>query len=140
MEPRQQEQLPRPNESQPNLTQYETGVVQTSPESTQNSGETNREVGDVRAEAVQAAMPTAPVLPAPILPTASSDDSAATGDDGAAMLANDDDLIETEWVNRAKKILDETKDDPYKREYEISKLQIEYIRQRYGRIIGQAED
>lgn len=140
MEPRQQEQLPRPNESQPNLTQYETGVVQASPESMQNSGETNREVGDVRAEAVQSAMPTVPVLPEPILPTTSSDDSATAGDDSAAMLANDDDLIETEWVNRAKKILDETKDDPYKREYEISKLQIEYIRQRYGRIIGQTED
>ena len=84
-------------------------------------------------------MAVAPALPTPVL-SAQSDNNAGAVDDTTVMLANDNDLIEKEWVDKAKKILVETKDDPYRREYEISKLQIEYIRQRYGRVIGQAED
>ena len=44
------------------------------------------------------------------------------------------------WVDKAKKIIAETKDDPYRREREVSKLQIEYIRRRYGREIGDSGD
>ena len=87
------------------------------------------EVGSAQTEAVQVAMPA---LPTPVVsqpePQVSSDDT--------PIVANDDDLIEKEWVDKAKKILAETKDDPYKREREISALQIEYIRKRYGREIG----
>ena len=86
-------------------------------------------------EVAQVAMPS---LPTPVV---SSDDTAspATSDD-SPIVANDDDLIEKEWVDRAKKILAETKDDPYGREREVSKLQIEYIRRRYGREIGDSGD
>ncbi|MDK2898903.1 MAG: hypothetical protein PWQ10_90 [Patescibacteria group bacterium] len=55
------------------------------------------------------------------------------------LIANDDDLIEKEWVERAKKIVTETKNDPYRREENISKLQIDYIKKRYGRDLGVAE-
>jgi Txe/YoeB family toxin of Txe-Axe toxin-antitoxin module len=51
-------------------------------------------------------------------------------------VAADDDLIEKEWVDQAKKIIEETKDDPYRREQEVGKLQREYIKKRYGRDIG----
>lgn len=51
-------------------------------------------------------------------------------------VAADDDLIEKEWVDKAKKIIAETRDDPYRREREVSKLQADYIRKRYGREIG----
>lgn len=90
------------------------------------------EIGAVQAEVAQIAMPA---LPTPIVSV--SDDAAAVGaatDD--ALVAADVDLIEKEWVDKAKKIIASTKDDPYRREQEISKLQIEYVRKRYGRIIG----
>ena len=61
-----------------------------------------------------------------------------TANDDSGLVAADDDLIEKEWVEKAKKILLQTKDDPYKREQEVSKLQIEYIRKRYGRTISDA--
>lgn len=51
-------------------------------------------------------------------------------------IANDDDLIEKEWVEKAKKVLSETKDDPYRREQEVSRLQEDYIMKRYGRKLG----
>jgi hypothetical protein len=89
------------------------------------------EVGSVQAEAQQVAMPA--------LPTAIVQDDTSqprTTTDDTALIAHDDDLIEKEWVDKAKLILAETKDDPYTREREIGKLQAEYIRKRYGREIG----
>ncbi len=93
------------------------------------------EIGIVQAEAAQVAMPA---LPTPIV-VAPDDASLAQADD-SQLAAKDDDLIEKEWVDKAKKILAETKDDPYRREQAINKLQIEYVRKRYGRIIGDSGD
>ena len=89
---------------------------------------------------VSSMQPAAPALPSPVVTATDDvaiDDSAVSG---APLVASDDDLIEKEWVDKAKKILLETKDDPYRREKEVSKLQIEYIRKRYGRIIGDSGD
>lgn len=51
-------------------------------------------------------------------------------------VAGDDDLIEKEWVDKAKKVIAETKDDPYRREQEVTRLQIDYLAKRYGRQLG----
>jgi hypothetical protein len=93
------------------------------------------EVRSAQAEVSQIAMPALPV------PIAQDDQtSSLTSQDDAVLLAADDDLIEKEWVDKAKRILAETKDDPYTREQEIGKLQVEYIRKRYGREIGASTD
>ena len=55
------------------------------------------------------------------------------------MIAGNEDLIEREWVDRAKKIISDTKEDPYARDKEVSKLQVEYIKKRYGRSISLGE-
>lgn len=60
--------------------------------------------------------------------------------DDAPLVAADEDIIEKEWVDKAKQIISETKDDPYIREQRIKKLQVEYIRKRYGREIGETVD
>lgn len=102
--------------------------------------EARPEVGVVQVEVAQVAMPA---LPVPILaPIADSGQptTSAIADDSTPATANDDDLIEKEWVDKAKKILAETRDDPYRRENEVSKLQVEYIRKRYGREIGTASE
>jgi hypothetical protein len=52
------------------------------------------------------------------------------------LAANDDDLIEMEWVKKAKQIITETKDDPYRREQEVGRLQADYLRKRYGKELG----
>ena len=66
----------------------------------------------------------------------SDDQSTMAGSSSVPDSAADEDLIEKEWVDKAKKIIEETKEDPYKRELEIGLLQREYIRKRYGREIG----
>ena len=132
MEPRQ-EGIPGGIEKAPAPSgEYQHGSL---PEQLLNNGEryqeNKTELGQVQAEAAQIAMPA---LPAPVLQASQPAQGAATDD--TPIVANDDDLIEKEWVDKAKKILGETRDDPYRREREISKLQIEYIRRRYGREIG----
>lgn len=49
------------------------------------------------------------------------------------LVANDDDIIEKEWVNKAKQIVKNTKSDPFAQEREVSKLQADYLKKRYGK-------
>lgn len=96
-----------------------------------------------RSEAAPAAVSQAPVLPPvvvpPVVPAPVVDDSAQAASDDMPVVANDDDLIEREWVDKAKKIITETKDDPYRREQEVGKLQADYLRKRYGRELGASQ-
>ena len=54
--------------------------------------------------------------------------------------ADDDDLIEQEWVDKAKAIVDRTKDDPYMQNEELSKFKADYIKKRYNREIKVTEN
>lgn len=84
--------------------------------------------------------PSAPpaIMPIPASLPVSSDDSAVLQPiSDAPTVANDDDLIEKEWVDKAKKVLAETRDDPYRREQEVNRLQADYLVKRYGRKLGQ---
>ena len=88
-----------------------------------------------------AAEASTPILPAPVMPVAAPAPPAPSPttplvDDDLPSVANDDDLIEKEWVDKAKKIIVQTKDDPYRREQEVSKLQADYLEKRYGRKLG----
>lgn len=97
------------------------------------------ERGPARQEG-EAVTPAVITLPTP-LPQVDDTNTPVQGASVAADVpdaAADEDLIEKEWVDKAKKIVEETKDDPYRRELEINKLQREYIRKRYGREIGEA--
>lgn len=114
-------------ENAPQLNNPEANLER-SAESAGRKTETNTNVSDANM---------AMVLPMPVLPVISDDNF--TTDSSYPLIANDDDLIEKEWVDKAKKIIAETKDDPYQREKEVSKLQVDYIKKRYGRELGVAE-
>jgi hypothetical protein len=103
--------------------------------------ERHAEQFEQRSEATPVAVNAAPVMPSPsttvALPVIGVDDTTPQPVVGSApLVANDDDLIEKEWVDQAKRIIVQTKDDPYKREQEVSKLQADYLRKRYGRELG----
>ena len=51
-------------------------------------------------------------------------------------VAVDGDVIEKEWITKAKQIVSKTADDPYKQQDEVSKLMTDYIFKRFGRKIG----
>jgi hypothetical protein len=96
-----------------------------------------------RAEAAPAAvnaMPALPPLQVVPAPTPVVDETTTSlTDDDTPIVANDDDLIEKEWVDKAKKIIMQTKDDPYLREQEVNKLQADYLRKRYGKELGSSQ-
>lgn len=54
--------------------------------------------------------------------------------------ANDDDTIEKEWVDRAKQVIVETRNDPRAREKAIGALQRDYLMKRYGKQLGATMD
>ncbi len=135
------------HEGQTNPPQFENLPGLTVPERTVESGPAlNPETELQRSRQVETQAPP-PVAAPGALPTVAPplpvDDSATTPssvDDDTPLVAADDDLIEKEWVDKAKKIIAETKDEPYRREQEVKKLQIEYVRKRYGRVIGDSGD
>lgn len=98
--------------------------------------EQRQERGEQRADAALAAVQSTAVLPVPVPvappPAVQADDTATA----VPTVAADEDLIEKEWVDKAKQIINQTKDDPYRREQEVGKLQAEYLRKRYGRELG----
>lgn len=129
-------ELPRPNIGQELPPALDRGELQ--PLSPEHTGERSHE----REQSVQATestqapaqamppMPPMPVaVPVPVTPVDNTTTSSPT-------IAADDDLIEKEWVDKAKKIITDTRDDPYKREQEISRLQADYLRKRYGKELG----
>ena len=54
-------------------------------------------------------------------------------------VAADEDLIEKEWVDKAKKIIMETKDDPFTRSTRVNALQKDYLQKRYNKDLGAGE-
>jgi len=87
-------------------------------------------------------MATLTTFPVPALQQAPLVNSVATPiqapiDNNPAM-ASHVDIIEKEWVDRAKKIVDSTRDDPYQQEKAISELQIDYLKKRYGKDVDAA--
>ena len=138
--------LPAPNFGHERMpTGYGQGIERTPlPPSPEVGAEQYQERFEQRAETT-APVQAQPILPPPVViavpqPSAVGpvDDHTAAGN-GLPLVANDDDLIEKEWVDQAKKIIVETKDDPYRREQEVGKLQADYLRKRYGRELGASQ-
>lgn len=93
------------------------------------------QVGEQANQAASIALPVSGSTPI-------ADDTATTNsivtDNSTPQLAADDDLIEKEWVDKVKKIIALTKDDPYKKSQVIVQLQADYLKKRYNKILGQS--
>jgi hypothetical protein len=108
------------------------------PEQGQSSGAERAPEHAAQAQASMAAQAASPVtLPTPV-PIANDDAAQAAADDTPAVAA-DEDLIEKEWVDKAKKIITDTRDDPAAREKQVGRLQADYLKKRYGKELGAAD-
>lgn len=92
-----------------------------------------------QSQAAVAAQATPVVLPTPVAVSQNAQSQTAQDDDLPAV-AGDDDLIEKEWVDKAKQIISSTRDDPARREKEVSRLQADYLKKRYGKELGSPSD
>jgi general stress protein 26 len=50
-------------------------------------------------------------------------------------IADDKDIIEPEWVSRAKSIITANKEDPYKQSEELTAFKADYMQKRYNKNI-----
>jgi hypothetical protein len=123
------EQLPMPptvgGERVPVLPSPEGGI------------ETGAERVEQTAEA-QAAAADAAATGAPIIPVAIPTTQANTPVISSPAVAADDDVIEKEWVDKAKEIIKGTADDPHQRTEKVNQLQKDYLKKRYGKELGAA--
>lgn len=55
-------------------------------------------------------------------------------------IADDVDLIEKEWVEKAKEIVEKTKENPYLQNKAISEIKADYIKKRYNKDLAKSED
>jgi hypothetical protein len=58
----------------------------------------------------------------------------------APHIADDGDVIEKEWVDRAKQIVAHTRQDPYRQTKELHKFKAEYMQKRYNKTIEAVEE
>ena len=71
----------------------------------------------------------APPAPQPTTPAA----PVATATLGSPAIADDADLIEKEWVQKAKQIVEHTKNDPYIQGQQMNRLKSDYMKKRYNK-------
>ncbi|HSW85801.1 MAG TPA: hypothetical protein VLF79_04335 [Candidatus Saccharimonadales bacterium] len=81
-------------------------------------------VNQSQSQPINPTQSTAPVAAAP-LSNSQTDD----------LIADDADLIEKEWVDKAKAIVAQTKDDPHLQNQEITKVKTDYLKKRYNKDI-----
>lgn len=88
-------------------------------------------------------MPLPTPVPQPVTraaPVATTTDQPVATDIGAPDLADDVDVIEKEWVDKAKQIVKANVDDPAKQNHDVSMLKADYMKKRYGKDIKVPED
>lgn len=82
--------------------------------------------------------PTVPVKPQ--TPAAGSDGNAVQTNVSAPAIADDGDIIEKEWVLKAKQIVERTRQDPYRQTKEMHAFKAEYMKKRYNKIIEPVDE
>ena len=89
---------------------------------------------------MHSAQMSAPMVP--IMPGASAVQSVATQPTPAPTtpsLADDADLIEKEWVMKAKAIVERTREEPHQQTAEMSRFKADYLKKRYNKDIKISE-
>lgn len=83
---------------------------------------------------------TAPAIVIPAAPSTDDDTAAilgpltvATNNDGSNLSAADANKIEKQWIEKAKAIIAQTKDDPFTQKNEMSKIKAAYIEKRFNK-------
>lgn len=68
-----------------------------------------------------------------------SNDVPATTNAAVPTVADDADLIEKEWVTKAKQIVERTKEDPHLQSKEMTVFKADYMQKRYNKAIKVSE-
>jgi hypothetical protein len=124
-----QEQTGTPSSQQPQLPQVPFPAVPQQPA----AGESAQNAGQPAGQPMTLPLPPNPgqidVQNAPQI------DVSATTQMSTPQVIDDGDLIEKEWVNKAKQIVARNRSDPYKQSEELMVLRADYMQKRYNKTI-----
>ena len=128
-------------ENQPNMSPApaaEQAIVMPgqSPEAAANTPEQAPAAAPESAPNASQAMPAIIPLPVPQAPISGAQtDVSITTQAATPAVADDGDLIEKEWVNKAKKIVEDNRDDPFTQSEELTVVKADYMQKRYNKTI-----
>lgn len=74
------------------------------------------------------------------VPASSQPPQQPVGSAGSPAIADDTDLIEKEWVLKAKEIVERTKHDPYQQNKEVERIKADYLKKRYNKEVKVTEE
>lgn len=118
------------------------GGPEPAPSLPEQAGRPRQETAPVTPERAPQATIVPPVAATPVaLPrqqqqgSAVMDDVDRTTDVAVPALARNNDLIEKEWVARAKEIIEKTKDDPRLQSRDLTVFRADYMYKHYGRTL-----
>jgi len=95
------------------------------------------QAAEAGAIASDMAVSSAPMVnPIPQAPPVQAQPAAQPTVSSSPLVAGDEDLIEKEWVDKAKEIIQQTRDDPHQRTRKVNELQRDYLQKRYGKVVG----
>ena len=91
-------------------------------------------------QAVKPTTPSFPALSTPIAPPQSNPPSSDASTTTTAQtvlpaIADDNDLIEKEWVIKAKEIVEKTREDPHRQSTDMTIFRADYMQKRYNKTI-----
>lgn len=127
---------PEQGPSEYKVSPERVGQLPTPEQGIETGAERREQTSELQA-AVSDASAISPILPSPVVMT-DEPSGVPTGTVAGPTVAADEDLIEKEWVDKAKKIVADTQNDPHQREEAVNQLQRDYLKKRYGREMGEA--
>lgn len=74
-------------------------------------------------------------IPLPVPPASPQSDVTTTTQTTSSTVADDGDLIEKEWVDKAKKIVEANRNNPYNQSEELTVVKADYMQKRYNKTI-----
>lgn len=127
---------PNSGENQPQIEQIAPGGMEVN-ESKALEKSSVSNVENKPQQAVQITRQVANDLALPAKPISTDDTS---GTDNAhlttpATSAADSDRIEKEWIDRAKSVVAQTRDDPFEQKNAMSKVKADYIQKRFNKTV-----
>lgn len=127
-------------EKQPSigLPPVEGSAISMPPIESQGSERNPELLSSTQGQAMQQ-MPAVGVSAAPEPPVQASAAPSPAVAGSSPMIADDVDLIEKEWVEKAKEIVEKTKDNPYLQNKAMSEFKADYIKKRYNKDLGQPD-
>ena len=125
-----------------NIENTETSPEFFSPEMARGVERTELQAVQATETAQSAAAPVAPIpqMNPSLSPLQQTANTPTTDDGTMPMIADDADLIEKEWVLKAKEIVARTRHDPYEQNKQVESFKADYMKKRYNKDIKLTED